>query len=605
MFIYRSCSLENLADRQFRALWILLAGLLSAGCGAATKGNPGLTEHQPCGVDEDCSAAGEVCSAHKVCLPLSSGIHSFGLELKPPAESTLSFAPRLAQHEVAPLDLDLQGGKVAVALPEAVLLRGSVMVVAESPAPLGATVTLSRRSSIPGRPKVMLSRTVQASGFLLRPNPDEVDPAFEAILSRDATYTIRALPDSPFDESFHPLVQESRFESDDSLWLMFGDPEASIYVAGAWVDALGEGIAGARVKAVDEAGGLFISSTGITQEDGSFHLRLPRGVRRYRMTFGPGPDGPGIPEISSEGVLIGTQAEEQGSLNSFDNPEDLGSFQSPAYPTPQRFLFNLAGRSSNGEDVVIPDATVTFSTQIGHPAGLSGVFAASAISDGSGVVAVDLVPGTTVDNRLYDVLIIPPASSEFAVEALSGESGIAVGAVGGAAPPITLSRRVAYAGQVLSAGLHPAIDLLIQARRLDGPDGIRGSLRTGTTKEEGRFSLKLDPGLYAVELIPPTGLPLPRWVLPDGLLVDASSSTLIETSGLVLPSAEVLEIRVGVTADQATVFVPGVAAAVYLVDDFCAALHQQDHALCDREPVFIGESITDADGRARVLVPGR
>ncbi|MDY0001817.1 MAG: carboxypeptidase-like regulatory domain-containing protein [Polyangia bacterium] len=574
------------------------------GCGAGSKGGLNTVEHEPCDVDTDCSSEGEVCSAHKVCLPLFTGPLSYGLELSPPSDTSLNSGAKLAQYEVAPLDLDVVNGKAAVQLPEAIVLRGAVMVVGDSPVPLEATVTIARRSMIPGRPKVMTSRNVLASGFLLRPNLYEIDPSFEAALTRDASHTIRALPDASNEESYHPLVMETRFDSDESIWLVFGDPETSIYAAGYLVDALGVGVEGARVRAVGQDDGFLSSSTGTTDSGGFFHLRLPRGVRTYALTVGPGTEGQGIPEVTREGLVIGAQAEEQGALNTFDNPEALGTFQLPAYPTPQRFLFSLQGRSSNGEDAVIPGATVTFSTRIGQPSGLSGIYSVTALSDDNGVVSVDLVPGTTAENRVYEAVVLPPSSSEFAVAMLTGEASISLGAVGGAAPPIQLSRRVSYAGQVLDSSLAPAIDLLVQARRLDGPSGIRGSLRTGTTKELGRFSLKLDPGTYAIELIPPTGLSLPRWVLPNDLLIDEASSPVIEASSFVLPNASVLEVQVsGLVADTNTAL-SGVSVSVYLLDDFCSTLHSQDYALCDREPVFIGDGVTDSTGRARVLVPG-
>lgn len=579
-----------------------LTSLGLAGClGSSGGGNQVSGEHRPCNTDGDCEASGEVCSAHKVCLPRAIGAHSFGLELRPPSDAELQTGVRLAQHELAPLDVDLRAGGVVVEMPEAVHLTGKVAVV--DSVPVQATVTVSRASRIPGRPKVLLSQSVIAEGVVLQPNRDEVTPTFDVLISEDATYTLRATPDAPFEQMYFPITTELWPDGDVVHWLVFGDPEGSIYAKGSVVDSLGAGVPDVRVKAVDGISGQRLSSIGVTDRTGTFRLLLPREIRSYTLSFGPNVLGVAVPEIIHQNVIIGLMAEEQGAEHGFDNPELLGTFQLPAYPTPQRFSFQLLGRSSSGEEVAIPGASVTFATSIGHEATLVGTFVTNAVSEDDGLVAVDLVPGTTGQARTYDVVIVPPAGSEFASEGLIGERAVEVGATGGVGQVLQLSRRVAFTGAVYSAGLRAVTDVIVQSRRLDGSEGIRGSLRSTTTKQDGRFSLWLDPGRHAIELLPPTGLPLPRWLVPEELIVMESSSQIVDVASLILPGAEVLEVQV-VTSSAPYTPVAGVVVAVYLVSPFCAALNPLDYALCDREPMFLGEATSDAVGRARVVVPG-
>jgi len=66
---------------------------------------------------------------------------------------------------------------------------------------------------------------------------------------------------------------------------------------------------------------------------------------------------------------------------------------------------------TSGTDDPAIGATVTFTTVVEDQASLTGTFKATAVSDDSGIVSVDLIPGNTWANRLYEVTIITPPTS--------------------------------------------------------------------------------------------------------------------------------------------------------------------------------------------------
>ena len=192
------------------------------------------------------------------------------------------------------------------------------------------------------------------------------------------------------------------------------------------------------------------------------------------------------------------------------------------------------------------------------------------------------------------------AGSEFASDVLEGDHALQVGLSGGVMT-LELTRRIPVSATVFSDAWGEIAGLTVQARRLDGPAELRDTLRSVSTDETGRFSLRLEPGTYRVELLPPLGIPLPRWVLSDLWHVDADDLPVFP-DGLPSPDPEVLELRV-VTSGPEPAPLPYVRVALYQVDDFCAALNPVDIGLCDRPPAFLGDAVTDASGRVRLLVP--
>lgn len=586
-------------------LAISLITVAASSCGADPSGyqvNQNVSPYTACETDDDCPVPGEVCSPHRVCLPRSAGEAPFAIELAP-SESPDLLDRRLAPYELSSQELTVvPDGVTRVVYPEAVSLTGSVMVVNDAQVPLQATMTVSRPSRIPGRPAVMTAQTITAEGFLLAPRPEDVDPAFTVWVPSEEPLTIRAKPVAPFDQAYHPLRRDVVLGADSVESFIFGDPETSIHVAGALEDALGTPVQGVEVTAVDEEEGLYQSSVGVTDETGFFHLVLPRGLRAYRLLIrSDDPDRP-MPSFVAEGIEIGAMADVQGAANSYDNPEILLPLRLPPYPITVPVTIQLQGRSSDGSLVPIRGAQVTLESDFGDPESVWGTYLASGTSDDEGQVDVVLLPGDSVGNRAYRVTLITPvdSGSEFASDVMEGDRALQMGMTGGVVT-LELTRRLPVSSTILSERLGPLAGMTVQAKRLDGPEDLRDMLRSVSTDDTGRFSLKLGPGSYRVEVVPPSGLPLAPWVLADLWTVGETDVPIFD-NGLTAPDPEVLELEVVSSSPEHTPL-PYVRVTLYQVDEYCAALNPTDFALCDRAPAYLGDAVTDGAGHIRFLVP--
>jgi len=573
---------------------LILAAL--QGCGSPT----GTTNNNPvtpdCDTDADCAAQGEVCSAYKVCLPRANGQVALGIELTPPPEANVDTGQKLTQIEVPPWELDYgEGGLVRITYPDAVLMSGALRVFDDG-RPLEAmqaTVTATRDSRLPGRPKVVLSQTIDAYRTYVRPSNQDVEdnPDYTMMLPADVTHTIRATPQAPYDEMFHPISTEITMAADGAEIFMFGEEDETDYLSGAVVDALGEGVPDVEVKAVDEVSGHYVSTRGTTDEAGVFILAVPSGLRTYKLTFSPSADNQWVPKTTHDQVPC---CDHDG--NSYDTPQDVGDFTLPAFPDPMVFQFALEGIETSGMTTLVNEVSVTFETTVGQPGGVTGKYVATAVSDDMGVVTLDLVPGDMTENRKYKVTIVTSPGSEFASEV---RMDVEVGPNGGAGEVILLERRVPFTGHVSADS--PSLEAItVKARRNgDNDDELAGVLLSTVTDVDGRFNLLLDPGMYTLELQPPTSIPLPRWALDVPEFVQLDADETVWNAGIIsIPEAAVLEVQVRSASGETEL--ENVSVAVYLIDPICADLLGDP---CEYSAVLLGEAVTDAAGLARLIVP--
>ncbi|MFH2006318.1 MAG: carboxypeptidase-like regulatory domain-containing protein [bacterium] len=564
------------------------------GCGGPSTGaqnqNPVL---KSCQVDEDCESSEELCSAYLVCMPRATGGVALGFELTPPVQGTQG-GMKLTQTEVPPWEVDYgSDGVVSIGYQEAVRLTGSVMVmVTDNPdIPLQATITATRDSRLPGRPKVVLSKSVDALGIMYRPEPTEEATSFTMMLPKGVRHTLRATPLSPFDQVYHPTTMDFEIEADTPMTFVFGEADNTDYLTGVVVDAVGAPVFGVKVRAVDEGNGIFVSTVDETDETGSFRLAVPRGLRTYKLTFSPSETNQNVPQVTHNQVEC---CNHDG--NSVDTPEDLGEFMLPAFPMPQTYQFKITGLESSGHLAEGIEGTLTFETEVGQPGGVTGVFTATASVDASGKVTVDLIPGDTSENRVYKVTVITPPSCEFASEV---REEFEVGPLGGVGESIELTRRVPFVGSV--QGNSPTLEAIrVQARRAGDVEAFVGQLLGTDTAQDGRFNLLLDPGFYAIELLPPTGVPLPRWAINVGRKVELLDDETVWNAGVIaIPDAAVLEARIRSTNTSGTLL-EGVKVSVYMFDDDCSF---PDAGPCGFPPILLGEATTNSGGLVRLIVP--
>jgi hypothetical protein len=572
----------------------LIIASLQLGCGApATFQNNQNPVEQDCETDADCAADDELCSAYKVCMPRANGLVALGIELNPPPETNVENGRKLTQIEVPPWDLYYGAdGLVRISYPEAVLMSGGLRVFDDG-RPLEAMqamVTATRNSRLPGRPKVVVSKIIDAYRTYVRPSGQEVEdnPDFTMMLPAHVSHTIWATPQPPYDEIFHPTSTELSMESDGALIFMFGEADTTDYLSGVVVGALGGGVPAVKVRAVDDVSGQYVSTVGITDELGEFILAVPRGLRTYKLTFSPSEENRWVPETTHDQVQC---CEHDG--NTYDTPQDLGEFILPAFPDPQTYYFALEGIETSGMPALVSEVTVTFETTVGQPGGVTGKYIATATSNEAGVVTLDLVPGDTNENRKYKVTIITSPTSEFASEVRSefevGPSGAEI---------ISLERRVPFTGRV-SADSPSLKDITVKARRNDNVEELSGLLLSTVTDAEGRFNLLLDPGMYTLELQPPTSIPLPRWALDVPEFVQLDPNETVWNAGIIsIPAAAVLQVQVDSASGESPL--ENVSVAVYLIDSACAV---QLGDPCEYSAVLLGEAVTDANGHARLIVP--
>ncbi len=574
----------------------LIMASLQTGCGAPATNVNSNPVTPDCETDADCADQGELCSAYKVCLPRANGLLALGIELNPPPEANAYDGPKLTQVEIPPWELYYGAdGLVRVSYPEAVLMSGALRVLDDG-RPLEAmqaTVTATRDSRLPGRPKVVMSKTISALRTYVRPGDQEVEdnPDFTMMLPGGLTHAVRTAPLSPYDEAFHPISTNLSMDTDDAIVFMFGETDTTDYLSGAVVDALGTGVPAVEVRAVNEVSGQAVSTRGTTDERGEFILSVPSGLRSYTLTFSPSADNQWVPETAHE--LVQCCDHEN---NTYDTPQDMGEFMLPAFPDPQTYQFVVEGIWTSGMPDPVSEVTVSFETTVGQPGGVTGKFVATATSDEGGVITVDLVPGDSVDLRMYTLTIVTSPTSEFASDV---RTGFAVGPNGGAGENIVLDPRVPFTGHV-SADAPSLEAITVMARRNDHSVGdLAGVLLSTVTDEDGRFNLLLDPGMYTLELQPPTSIPLPRWALDVPEFVQLDADETVWNAGIIsIPAAAVLQVQVESATDES--LLKNVAVSVYLIDPACA---EQLGDTCEYSAVLLGEAVTDVNGQARLIVP--
>ncbi len=573
---------------------LILASLQGCGDGpAAGNSNPVTPD---CETDADCAIGEELCSAYKVCLPRADGRLAVGIELTPPPDSNVGTDQKLTQIEIPPWSIEYGAdGLVRILYPEAVRLTGALRVIDDG-GPLDAmqaTVTVTRDSRLPGRPKVVVSKIVDALRTYVRPSDQDVaaNPDFTLMLPANVTHSLRATPAPPFDELFHPTHLELTLGSDEPLVVMFGEADTTDYLSGVVVDALGAGVAAVQVRATDADTGLMVSNVGLTDDWGEFVLAVPKGQRTYKLTFSPSEDNLFVPETTHGSV---TCCEQSG--NTLEHPQDVGEFVLPAFPAPKTFQFAFVGIDTSGASVGVVGLAATFETTVGQPGGVTGTYSVTATTDDNGIVTVDLVPGDMAENRSYKVTIITSPTSEFASEV---RQELQVGPNGGAGETLSLQRRVPFTGH-LSADSPSLEAITIKARRNETVlDGLGGILLTTVTDADGRFNLLLDPGMYTLEIQPPTSIPLPRWALDVPEFVQLDADETVWNAGIIsIPSAAVLQVQVDSADGEA--HLENISVAAYLIDPACAS---EAGDPCDYAAMLLGEGITDSDGLVRLIVP--
>jgi len=511
--------------------------LLAAGCGEEAAVAPVLSDE--CHAPADC-LADQVCEAG-VCVADRPNQITVSLQVRPPATTGY------LRQQFQGIHL-LEGRRIPdLLLTSPVSLSGRLRVsIDDNPLAnsVPGRVLLKRRDSIPGTSVRFDAAAADGQGYELPVVPGR--------------YDLSVFPDN---EVFPPYREEDFEVRQDTVRDIFL-PKLSDYrrLAGRVVveEADAGGLAGIRVIALSPDATL-LSTEDTTDAEGHFDVSLPPVDGVWTLRLSPTDLNPLVPSVDFPDIGV----PEDGELGDIV----LGAGGDQAALACLRIL-------GNGNP--LPGTTVELASEQGH-----GVFTASVTTDEeTDRLRVALMPGA------YTVRIVPPIDSDFAVTRLTD---VAVdGSVDEGCTDlgdVHVEAKRAFEGVLMQPGDAPAPDVTIEAL-LTGNGDVKGLRRrvVATTHKDGRFVLRVDPGLHDLTFIPPEHSGLPRWTERS---VEIRKDTLrAETLRLKDP-----DLISGVVRSPDGYPLADASVEVYLVPED------------GTDALLIGLGSTDADGRYTIVLP--
>lgn len=545
---------------------------------SACHGKPGNAP--ACQQDDDCGAGACVSGT---CLSRALPPATWDIELAPTTDSTAAFT------EI----LDATGPANAYNLQAAnkVTITGTVATDAGAATLRAAHVVLKVPALIPGRPPL------QYETDLLPPSAEGA-VTFSLAVSATClgrTGTLQILPTMPDDATHAPAT----FTVAVTPSLSIAVPAKTLTVKGRILSALADPVGGLVARAFSN--GALVSSvattTGTNDADrGTFSLMV-------RAPADGTPPSPLTVEVEPA-MSDAPQPHFWTKPRVFSVSTDLGDVHMPAYGQPAAFKFVFQGDDGTADGGT--DGAVDGGTEIANAVvrartvllddGMSTIdFLRGGVTDPTGHVSLDLLPGSTVAKRSYDIAVVPPAGSPWAATCLAMFPVV----TGGLQPVTVLSRRTAVSGVVVGSDGLPVGGVVVTATRTAVSqatpcDVLAGAPQvTATTTRDGTFSFPLDPGVYTVDLDPPAGEPYPRLTRP-GVQVGLGGDTASEPWRLQLPAGALLE---GTVRD--TMGKPVPLAGVRFYAPSCA-----DPATCPTAvPMLEAQARADANGHFRAVIP--
>lgn len=477
-----------------RRAWLRGALLLSlAGCAAESP--------LPSACDE-----GAAC-------PSPSSLLSWAGQLTPSTPQAGSTGQNLAPQEVIPLTFSSDGLSV-LRLRSAAVLRGEVQDAAGLPV-ARARLTVTLPSGISGQSPIAVTATSDANGAFSLSVPTAQDP-------RSQPHQLWLSFDDPAQAARRPPLARSLVISNSMDLQLRLQPEATLStVRGRVLDQTGKGLAGLRVQVVTAAGDI-LSSTA-QSSDG-----MADALGSYRVLFDP-------QLTAEERLFLVAQPGQPGQgpillqlLQRPSKPEDLQvDLQQPVLQTPQAYKLLVQGNGPSGVQLHVAGARVQALTQIGVlGAGLtSALYVTSGETDRDGVVALRLLPAPPASGTLaYQLTVTSPVDSPLS-------SAVLVRQVGPlpelSLAPVQLLPRPQVRGRIVAVDGAPVAGAQVVAKAIfrSPPVSMPPSRPTLSaapdsplpqtpTDAEGRFSLRLDPGDYDLDIVPEPGT-APRYSLDN------------------------------------------------------------------------------------------
>jgi hypothetical protein len=551
--------------------------LLLAAAGCAPRNQAASVA---CRMDVDCGA-GYACTGG-ACLPRDPGgrVESLAVEILPRTDS-------------ASADTEILGAQLG---PDLILLSAEKkLVVAGTISDLEATVfsdaahlIVTAPSRIPGRGELRFETDVAARAFQIG--------VPQGLLGRMAT--VRLYP--PVDRPAQPPVTFT-LPLAEKIDLPLPRSDQMAVMRGRLVFALGdrEPAVGFLARAYLERE--VVSNIATTDVTGAFELRIPRGNipasyvnPMVSIEFQPPASGMLAPRLSTTAVPIDGAGGSGGSLVAVEPP----TYRMPAFGTPGPLRFVVMAGEVNSQRVV--EATVRFRTEIPALPSGTAVYSREASTDRNGEIEVMLIPGTAAEARLYEITVIPPPNSPYAVRCAPKISVTSVGATNTAlyGQPLMLERKARLEGTVTASDGAPAASVGLAATRIsDGSGGCSDSAPTApviaSTDRAGYYLLQLDPGTYRLDVDPPAGAPLPRLTVGGANAVTVAGDMRYNIS---LPAGTVL---MGTAAEATGVAL--VSASIRVLAVICPTGSCGNAELT--EPPLRAQARTDMTGQFRLVMP--
>lgn len=501
-------------------------------------------------------------------------------EVDPPSDS------RLVRQEFGSVSLDPQTGMFTLAFDQQVTLTGTVKVGSGDMAkPVAATVVATRPSRILGRPDVVYQGTV-----------DPIDGTYSLVVSRSLAAEKYVLRVTTTDLSLVPPKTLPVFaDADKIVDVTFESPLTLPEIHGTIVDSLQQPVAGMQVQATTAAtattAAVVVSTTTVTDANGAYSIRLVSNP-------------PDKVTLSATPTMLA--ADELPTLSRTLDTTKLGPTSAmtatltvPPLPAGVHVNYNVVGNGTSGALIPVTAATCVFVADVSDPHaadGTTATFRTSAMTDSiTGAVGVDLIP-TANGNRSYMVTVSPDAAQPFAT--LTTTVSVAPGGYG---PDIVLSLRAQLSGRVLDPDGHALKNLMVvpaastlAATLLATPFATATTPQQANAGTDGRFSLRLDEGVWDVGLVPPADAMLPRlWLTQLDLNQDLDVGTVQVPRGVVVH---------GVVHDPSGAPLAHANVRIYTVTSGnadCAPTDQQ----CLAPPRLRAEGSSGADGVVSLILP--
>jgi len=531
-------------------IWLCLA-LLSSGCSLIVDDNTHRVVNH-CGADADCASGAHCDSTMAMCVQEPSLPYALWLEIAPPNASTAT--------SVTPVDLGPYtsfSGSIPLVVPRQVSVHGTVRQ-GDLPVTAQITFTPTAMSAVGSRSVSVRTSSVGATDFSASvPSRTDYDVVVEPLGDFRAT-----LPPYRFSLTVGT--------TDTSLPIPMPQPDPAAQISGSLVDALGAGLAGFEVRAVDRMTGAQVSSVATTLGDGQFTIALAPTTAPFDLVIRPtsmvglAPTYHVRPEVllpdaqNHVRVLIPTTVAPIAWGGTVEWPESRG------VRAVQGAIVQL-----HSDDVV--DATT----------GLVGSLDLTLTTDANGVYDSVVLPGN------YTVTITAPADPELGVLRETRDLHTALrGHI------FNLPLRTVLGGTVQSPDGDVVRDAQVQATPtgavllgITNPDVARLARPAQASSDPmGNFRLELDVGVYDIVVEPPDGSGF-AWTIDLGYGIGGSTATL----------ADVMQIDAPVVIESDLTWLDGGTLAGAEVRAFGIAP--------DGRAVMVGRTTSDAHGHARILVP--